>query len=77
MQIPDQVEYLVLFCKSVVNTGLFVILTWWYIQIHKYKKTKIYPIFTKQYIYKTKYAQLHSSRIFVNVYIIIGGTKAI
>ena len=44
------------------------------IDIFQHTNTKIYPIFTKQHIYKTNYTLLHHSRIYANVYIGIGST---
>ena len=65
MQIPYQVECLVM-CVSLLFER--------YRYIQKYKYKNIFNIHKTVHLYETKYAQLHNSRIYVNVYIGIGRT---
>ena len=64
---------LVLHVKSKHRTG--ACLSYLYnIDIFQYTNTKIYPLFTKQYIYKIKYSLLYHSQIYAIVYIGIVST---
>ena len=77
MQIPDSGRMFgrVLHVQSKHRTGVFLCyLNNIDILVFQYINTKVYPIFTKQYIYKTKYAKLHYSRMYANIYIGIGST---
>ena len=66
MQMPDQVECLIVFCLLKANTGRASLL---------FAQFSSIPICnTKQYIYKTNYARLTHSRTYSSVYIGIGST---